>query len=202
MKITVVDYEAGNLRSIETALQRLDVPYEISSDPDQIRKAVKIIFPGVGHAGHAMQTLQAKGIDSALSEAYKAGTPIFGICLGCQIILSSSEEAAGSCLGLIPGGAMEFPENMGLKVPHMGWNEVQHDESHWLFEGIPSGVSFYFVHSYYPKLEENDEIASSEYGFRFSAAMERNSLVAAQFHPEKSGEYGIRMLSNFCFRPV
>ncbi|MFW5801475.1 MAG: imidazole glycerol phosphate synthase subunit HisH [Spirochaeta sp.] len=204
MSIAVVDYEAGNLRSVETALSRIDVPFTITPDPDVIRHAERIIFPGVGHAAHAMQRLQDRGIGSALQEAFAAQVPIFGICLGCQIVLSSSEEGDGSpCLDLIPGEAVLFPSSLGLKVPHMGWNEVQHDETHWLFEGIPSGVSFYFVHSYYPKLNnpESHGLAHTSYGVQFTSAMERGSLVATQFHPEKSGEYGIRMLENFCLRP-
>lgn len=203
MSIAVVDYKAGNLRSVETALLRIGVDFTVTADPEVIAGAERIIFPGVGHAGHAMESLRASGIDAALQSAFQVNTPIFGICLGSQIVLTRSEEggAGGSdCLDLIPGRAALFPAEIQQKVPHMGWNEVQHDETHWLFKGIPSGVSFYFVHSYYPELADPSahELASCEYGIRFSCAMERGSLVATQFHPEKSGEYGIRMLKNFC----
>lgn len=202
MSIAVVDYEAGNLRSVETALKRLGAAFTFTSDPEQIVQADKIIFPGVGHAGHAMQKLKERGLDQALQQAVAEDIPVFGICLGCQVVLSMSDEHKGPCLDLISGRAAEFPANLGLKVPHMGWNEVQHDETHWLFAGIPSGVSFYFVHSYYPDLANDKEngLATSEYGFRFTCTMERGSLVATQFHPEKSGEYGVRMLQNFCER--
>ncbi|AFG38506.1 imidazole glycerol phosphate synthase subunit HisH [Spirochaeta africana] len=203
MSIAVVDYEAGNLRSVETALHRINIPFTVTSDPEVIRRSERIIFPGVGHAGHAMQHLRASGIGQALREAHAAAVPIFGICLGCQIVLSDSEESPDdACLDLIPGSAVLFPASLGLKVPHMGWNAVQHDETHWLFDGIPSGVAFYFVHSYYPELRDPQEhgIAVCDYGVQFACAMERGSLVATQFHPEKSGEFGIRMLENFCTR--
>jgi glutamine amidotransferase len=206
MSIAVVDYDAGNLRSVETALKRIGLDYQISANPAEIRTAKRVIFPGVGQAGHAMQVLQERGIADALRDRVQAERPVLGICLGCQIVLSTSEEGNVDCLDLIPGCAVRFPVAGGstdwqLKVPHMGWNEVQHDESHWLFQGIPSGVSFYFVHSYYPRLQDDaHSIAQTDYGLRFTSAMERGSLVAVQFHPEKSGEYGIRMLENYCRR--
>ncbi len=201
MSILVVDYDAGNLRSVETALRYIKHDFVISADPDLVRKADRVIFPGVGNAEHAMRTLTERGLDEALREAVRGGVPVFGICLGCQIVLSRSEEGDVDCLGLIDGAAVRFPVDMAEKVPHMGWNEVIHDEKHWLFQGIPSGISFYFVHSFYPQLANKaDERATTEYGLRFSSVMEHGSLVAAQFHPEKSGEYGIRMLENFCRR--
>lgn len=193
----VVDYDAGNLRSVETALEHIGVEFEISADPSRLAGADRIVFPGVGDGAHAMRVLGERGLDAAMKERYAAGTPILGICVGCQIVLDRTEEGDAACLGLVPGVARRFPPESG-KVPHMGWNSVHHREGHWLFSGIPQDASFYFVHSYYPAPQaERDVIARSEYGFPFAAAVERGPLVATQFHPEKSGPVGLQLLRNF-----
>ncbi len=197
MKTLVVDYQAGNLRSVETALRHIGASHEITDDPVRLARAERIIFPGVGDAAHAMRLLAERGIDRVMRERHAAGIPILGICLGCQIVLEATEEGGAACLGLVPGTARRFPSECG-KVPHMGWNTVRSREDHWLFRGVPAESSFYFVHSYYPAPEsEEDAIAWCDYGIEFAAAVERGSLVATQFHPEKSGEAGLQLLRTF-----
>jgi imidazole glycerol-phosphate synthase subunit HisH len=182
---------------VETALAHIGARYEITSDADRLARAERIVFPGVGDASHAMRVLSRRGLDVALAERHAAGVPILGICLGCQIVLDATEERNAACLGLVRGAARRFPPSCG-KVPHMGWNTVRYRDGHRLFVGIPQGSSFYYVHSYYPAPAADDAaIAWSEYGFEFAAAIEHGSLVATQFHPEKSGDVGLRLLRNF-----
>jgi len=201
MKTVVVDYDAGNLRSVETALAHIGADFEISSDPSTVASAARIIFPGVGDGAHAMRVLAERGLDVVMRERFAEGVPILGICVGCQIVLDATEERNASCLGLVPGTAKRFPSDCG-KVPHMGWNPVRYSDDHWLFADIAQHSSFYFVHSYYPApAVASDAIAWADYGFEFAAAIERGSLVATQFHPEKSGEVGLRVLRNFLGRP-
>lgn len=198
MKIGVVDYDAGNLRSVETALRFLGADFVVSQDPDLIVKVDRMIFPGVGDAGAAMRVLRRTGLDEAIKEVYRAGKLLFGICLGSQIIMSGSEETDEPCLGIIPGKARIFPETRELKVPHMGWNTVEHDGAEILFDDIPGDASFYFVHSYYPEPgDQSATIGTTEYGITFTSAVRKDNLFAVQFHPEKSGEFGLRMLRNF-----
>ncbi|MCK5153628.1 MAG: imidazole glycerol phosphate synthase subunit HisH [Spirochaetales bacterium] len=198
MKIGIIDYDAGNLKSVETALNFLGADYFVSSDPHKLIKSDKLIFPGVGEASSSMGILQSGSLDHLIKEYFKKGNPILGICLGCQIVLDSSEERNTKCLGLIPGVSREFSHEMGLKVPHMGWNQVGQLSKHYIFNDIPDNSSFYFVHSYYPEPEHHDaSIASTNYGISFSSAFSVDNLVAVQFHPEKSGPYGLKMLDNF-----
>ena len=201
MNLVVIDYDAGNLRSVETALKYLDVSYAVSSDPEAVANADKILVPGVGEAKAAMETLRARGLDSAVRDFSRTGKPMMGICIGAQIVLQESEERATQCLGLIPGVARKFPDAPGLKVPHMGWNTVTFDPASagaWLFDGIPQESSFYFVHSYYPDATHPEHVlARCAYGVDFAAALQRDNIVATQFHPEKSGELGLRVLRNF-----
>ena len=198
MIIGVVDYNAGNLRSVETALKYLDAEYIISPDPEKLLKTDRIIFPGVGEAKAAMEAVRERGLDEGLRSFAASGKYLLGICIGCQIFLESSEERNTECLGLVLGRVKRFPGNMQLKVPHMGWNEVSPRQNHPLFHNIPSGTSFYFVHSYYPEVTEKaNELAVTEYGVVFSSGIVQDNIMAVQFHPEKSGEYGIRMLRNF-----
>jgi glutamine amidotransferase len=197
----IVDYDAGNLRSVETALLHLGEEHLISADPAEVLRATKIIFPGVGDGAHAMGVLRARKLDDAMRAAMMQQIPILGICVGCQIVLDRTEERDAPCLGLISGTACRFSSDSELKVPHIGWNQVYHADGHWLFEGVRQETSFYFVHSYYPDPEDDkDAIAWTDYGIRFAAALERGSLVAVQFHPEKSGEPGLRLLGNFLAR--
>lgn len=199
--IGVVDYEAGNLRSVETALRRLGASFRIVDSGEELSELDHLIIPGVGDANYCMGVLRSRGLEEGIGEFFRSGKPMLGICLGSQVVLESSEEREATCLGLIPGQAVRFPRDLGEKVPHMGWNEVTPTAKHWLFAGIPEGTAFYFVHSYYPRPESEEAvIATSEYGISFPAAIERENLVATQFHPEKSGEFGLRMLSNFLNR--
>ena len=197
MSTVVVDYDAGNLRSVQTALEHLDADYTVERDPSGLSGASRIVFPGVGDGAHAMGILRQRGLDQAMREQFAAGTPILGICVGCQIVFDMTEEQNAECLGLIPGRAFRFPDGE-LKVPHIGWNTVRYTAGHWLFAAVPQDASFYFVHSYYPA-PSGDEytVATCDYGFPFAAAVERDNLVATQFHPEKSGQVGLQVLGNF-----
>jgi glutamine amidotransferase len=197
-KIGVIDYGAGNLRSIETALRHLGADFFISSNPEDFKEASRLVFPGVGEAAAAMSVLEETGLGQAIREFFGTGKPILGICLGCQIVFTHSEERNTPCLGLIRGRVVRFPRRRGFKVPHMGWNQVEQRGRHPVFEGIPECSSFYFVHSYYPVPEDvGHSIGETEYGLTFTSAVCKENLLAVQFHPEKSGEKGLRLLSNF-----
>ncbi len=195
--IGVIDYQAGNLGSVETALRFLRLAYQVTDDPDSLSSYDRLLFPGVGAAGQAMAVLRGRGLDAAVAEWVQRERPMLGICIGMQVALDHSEESDTRCIGLVPGEVRRFPDDQDLKVPHMGWNEVHHS-GHWLFAGIPSGSTFYFVHSYYPDPQESVQgIAHTDYGVRFTSALEQGSFLATQFHPEKSGEHGLRLLQNF-----
>ena len=197
--ITLIDYKAGNLTSVRRALDHLGIPCQISADPDAVRRADKLIFPGVGAAGAAMNVLRERGLDSALKEAFKAGIPILGICIGCQIILTRSEEGNTPCLDILPGKTVRFRvSDPILKIPHMGWNDVTVTRPHPLMAHLRPGDEFYFVHSYYPQPADVTQIyATSDYGGEFPVAIGRDNLFAVQFHAEKSGAVGLRVLENF-----
>lgn len=197
--ITLVDYKAGNLTSVRRALSHLGIPCQITADPDVVRRAEKIIFPGVGAAGAAMSVLRERGLDAALKESFAAGTPILGICIGCQIILEHSEEDDTECLGLLAGKTVRFSvTDPLLKIPHMGWNAVSVTQPHPLLAHLRPGDEFYFVHSYYPQPADPTQIyALSDYGGEFPVAIGRDNLFAVQFHTEKSGMVGLKVLQNF-----
>lgn len=203
--ITLIDYNAGNLTSVRRALDHLGIPSHITADPEAVRRADKIIFPGVGAAGAAMHTLRQRGLDAALREAFAKGTPILGICLGCQIILDYSEEDDTECLGLLPGKTIRFSDASSapasaapLKIPHMGWNEVTVTQPHPLLAHLHPGDAFYFVHSYYPRPADPAQVyGMSDYGVQFPAAIGKDNLFAVQFHTEKSGAVGLGVLKNF-----
>jgi glutamine amidotransferase len=197
-RVGVVDYRAGNLRSVETALLHLGADFFISERPEDFKEASRLIFPGVGEAAAAMKVLDETGLGQAIREFYSTGKPILGICLGCQIVFSHSEEVNTTCLDLIGGRVVRFPHRTGFKVPHMGWNQVEHQGRHPVFQGIPELSSFYFVHSYYPVPEKKTYcIGETEYGITFASAVCSDNLLAVQFHPEKSGEKGLRLLAHF-----
>ena len=197
--ITIVDYKAGNLTSVKRALDHLGIANQISADPDLVRKADRIIFPGVGAAAAAMDELKERNLDSALKESFRRGAPILGICIGCQIILSRSEEGDTPGLDLIEGVCRKFePEDEALKVPHMGWNAVDVHRPHPILQHLKPGDEFYFVHSYYPQPVNPETIyATSNYGLTFPAAIGVDNLFAVQFHAEKSGPIGLHLLKNF-----
>ncbi|MBN2443535.1 MAG: imidazole glycerol phosphate synthase subunit HisH [Spirochaetales bacterium] len=194
----VVDYNAGNLKSVETALEFLKADFFVSANPEDFKRADNLIFPGVGEARASMNILNKSGLGEAIRLFCRSGKPVLGICLGCQIIFTHSEEGDTPCLDLIPGNVPRFPKKEGFKVPHMGWNQVSHLDRHPIFTGIPENSSFYFVHSYYPEPEKNEHIiGETEYCIRFCSAVQKENLVAVQFHPEKSGKTGLILLSNF-----
>ncbi len=197
--ITIVDYNAGNLRSVKRACDAVDIQSVFTQDPEAVTRAEKIIFPGVGNAKSAMETLKNTGLAGAIQQAFDQGVPILGICVGAQIILEHSEEGDTSGLGLLEGHTRRFQlSNPMLKVPHMGWNEVQVVRQHPLLDGLEPGDEFYFVHSYYPQPANNDHVlAVTDHGLRFCCALGRDNLFATQFHPEKSGRLGLAMLQRF-----
>jgi glutamine amidotransferase len=197
--ITIVDYKAGNLTSVKRALDHLGIENQISKDPNVVRNAEQVIFPGVGAAGAAMEVLKRRKLDSALKEVFQKGTPILGICIGCQIILEYSEEDDTLCLDLIPGKTVRFQlNNPTLKIPHMGWNAVKVTHPHPILSHLRPGDEFYFVHSYYPQPDDNAKIyATSDYGGEFPVAIGTDNLFAVQFHAEKSGPLGLQLLKSF-----
>ena len=198
---TIIDYHAGNLTSVRLAFEAIGESVRISSDAGEIARATRLVFPGVGAAGSAMENLRALGLVGAIRDAVAAGTPFLGICLGTQILFERSEEDGGTeCLGILKGAVKRFvPRSHADKIPEMGWNQVRAVRKHPVFEGVPDGTDFYFVHSFYPApAETGDRVAETEYcGIRFASSVGRGNLVATQFHPEKSGEAGLRLLRNF-----
>lgn len=202
--IRIVDYDAGNLTSVKRALEHIGVPCLVVRAGEELldpggQAAGGIIFPGVGHARAAMQTLHERGLDAALTEAFRRGTPILGICLGAQIVLSYSEEGDTPCLDLISGQCRRFElDDTSLKVPHMGWNGIRVMRPHPVLDGVQEGDQFYFVHSYYPLPSQKEHVlATCCYGKAFPAVIGHGSLLATQFHPEKSGRIGLKVLQNF-----
>ena len=199
--IAIIDYKAGNLTSVRLALEHLGVECEITSDPARIDSAQRVIFPGVGAAAEAMKNLRDLKLLEPVRDAVAQGKPFLGICLGTQIILESSEEDGGTeCVGLLPGTVKRFaPSDPMCKIPQMGWNTVEFKQAHPLLDGIDDGSEFYFVHSYYPAPSNAEHIAAeTDYaGVRFASAMADGSLFATQFHPERSGRIGLRLLENF-----
>jgi glutamine amidotransferase len=200
--IAIIDYEAGNLTSVARALTHLGYENQITSAAETIAAAERVIFPGVGAAKATMETLQKRRLDEVLIDFYRSGKPMLGICIGIQILFVHSDEEDTECLGLLPGYVKKFPvtdtKTETLKVPQIGWNEVYQTESHAIFEGVPNPAHFYFVNSYYPVPETQDVvIGKTTYGLEFCSAIAYNNLIATQFHLEKSGRVGLKMLNNF-----
>jgi glutamine amidotransferase len=195
--IAVIDYGRGNLGSVENALERLGMRAVVTQDPRVIEDARALVLPGDGAFHDAMSNLQSLGLLEPLKAALDEGRPFLGICLGYQLLFTESEEfGQGKGLDVIPGTVRRFPG--GLKVPHMGWNTVEHQGDLRIFDGIPSGAHFYFVHSYYPSATDPSlPAATCTYGVTFPAAVGRGTLFATQFHPEKSQRWGLRLLENF-----
>jgi glutamine amidotransferase len=197
LRVAVVDYDAGNTLSVTRALEKVGARVELTPDPDRVRAADALVLPGVGAFGDCMRKLRERGMDEACGEAFRRGTPFLGVCVALQVVFERSEESPGvNGLGLMPGGVVRFSGD-GLKVPHMGWNELSLVRGHPVLDGL-DGEAFYFVHSYYPEPEEPaDLIGETEYGIRFCSAAGRENLVAVQFHPEKSSTSGLRLYENF-----
>ncbi len=196
--IVIIDYQAGNLTSVVRSLKALGVEATVTQAPAVVAQASRVIFPGVGAAGKAMATLRELGLDQALRQSFQRGIPILGICLGAQVILEHSEENDTVCLGLLPGRTRALPRSEGLKIPHMGWNRVRFLRAHQIFKGLPEGAEYYFVHSYYPAPAETTMVIGvADHGVEFPCAIGWRNLVATQFHPEKSGRFGLQILENF-----
>ncbi|MCH5289424.1 MAG: imidazole glycerol phosphate synthase subunit HisH [Treponema sp.] len=204
--VGIVDYNAGNIKSVERALASLGADYVLSKSPRDLEHADRLIFPGVGEAAYAMEQLRRTGFDGFLRDWAKAGKPLLGICLGSQIIFDHSEEGGVDCLGLLPGTIRHFRrvwDDAGiapdLKVPHMGWNDVTYmNGGSPLFEGVPAHSDYYFVHSYLIQPADATIVkATADYGVPVPACVSRGSVTAFQFHPEKSGAAGLRILRNY-----
>ena len=197
--IAVIDYGAGNLKSVKNALDHLGAANMRASTAKEILLADAVILPGVGEFGTAMAELERRGIKEAVIEAAGSGRPLLGICLGMQLLFEAGEESRGAKgLGILPGRVPRFPAEMGLKIPHMGWNSVMPLTENRLLDGLPEGSYMYFVHSFYVKAAERSDVSAiSEYGLIFDAAVERGNIFGCQFHPEKSGAAGLAILKNF-----
>lgn len=197
--IAIIDYDAGNVKSVEKALQFLGEDAVLTRDKEILLKADKVILPGVGAFGNAMDKLKQYGLVDIIHQIVKKGTPFLGICLGLQLMFESSEESPGvEGLGILKGRIVRIPEEDGLKVPQIGWNDLQFPKESRLFKGFSGGEYVYFVHSYYLQAEdESDVAATTEYGVHIHAAVERGNIFACQFHPEKSADVGLKILANF-----
>ncbi len=195
----IIDYDAGNLKSVEKALVALGDHPVITRDKDVLLQADRVILPGVGAFADAMEKLRQYQLCDVIHEIVEQGTPFLGICLGLQLLFEKSEEGEGvEGLSLLPGEIIRIPDKLGIKVPHMGWNSLSISSQSRLFQGIEEGSYVYFVHSYYCRAAREDDVAAcTEYGVHIHAAVERKNLFACQFHPEKSGDVGLKILSNF-----
>ena len=196
--IAIIDYDAGNLKSVEKALQFLGVEAKITSNAEEILGADKIILPGVGAFGDAMEKLNNSGLSEVIREAVRRKIPLLGICLGLQLLFEASEESEGvDGLSVLKGKIVRIPDKEGFKVPHIGWNSLKINPESKLFAGIPDDSYVYFVHSYYLAAEEPIVAATTDYVVDIHAAVEKEHVFACQFHPEKSGDIGLKLLKNF-----
>ncbi len=201
--VTIIDYGIGNLRSLEKAFQAVGVEVLRTDDPERVREATRLVLPGVGAFGACIAEIRRRGLEQAILEAVNRGTPLLGVCAGLQLLFEESEEHGHHRgLGLLPGRVIRFPETtpdgQRLKIPHMGWNTITRHQVGGLLDGIPEGAFFYFVHSYYAAATcPEDVLASSTYGIPFPAIVGRDRVFGVQFHPEKSQQYGLRILKNF-----
>ena len=197
--IAIIDYDAGNIKSVEKALHYLGEETVVSRDPQVLLSADKVILPGVGSFGDAMNNLNKFGLVPVIRELTEKGTPFLGICLGLQLLFERSDEAPGTeGLGILKGEILKLPEKEGYKIPHMGWNSLELSGDGRLFQGLPREPYVYFVHSYYLKAEDERIVkASTEYTTHIHASVEQGNIFACQFHPEKSGNVGLKILKNF-----
>jgi glutamine amidotransferase len=195
--IAIIDYGAGNLRSVVNAVSKLGYSAKVTSSPGDLLNARAVILPGVGAAPDTMENLKRLGLVGPIQRSIAEGRPFLGVCIGLQILFAGTEEGGWhKCLDIIPGRVRKLPP--GLKIPHMGWNQVKQRVWHPIFDGIPDGANFYFVHSYYVEPDDKSLVAGeTEYGIPICSVIARENLVATQFHPEKSGEVGLKMYANF-----
>ena len=196
--IAVVDYDAGNVKSVEKAIEKLGAKHILTSDPAEIAKADAVILPGVGNFGDCVSKLKERGLDTSLKEYAASGKPFLGICVGLQLLFDESEESPGvKGLGILPGKIKRFPGSADLKVPQIGWNDIIESKGR-LLEGIDKETYFYFVHSYYLECEDSSIVTSrTEYGITYDSSVEKGNVFATQFHPEMSSDAGLKVLSNF-----
>lgn len=197
--IAIIDYDAGNLRSVQKAVEFIGESVVVTREPKVIQNADHVILPGVGAFGDAMGKLDSFGLSELIGEIAARGTPLLGICLGLQLLFETSEESKGvRGLSLLKGEIQKIPENKGLKIPHIGWNSLKIQKNARLFQGIDQEAYVYFVHSYYLKAARMEEVAATtEYGVEIHASVQKDNIYACQFHPEKSGEIGLQILKNF-----
>ncbi|MBP3977584.1 imidazole glycerol phosphate synthase subunit HisH [Microbacterium sp. BLY] len=196
--ITIVDYGVGNIGSLINMFRRIGQEAELTSEPQQIVSAERLLLPGVGAFDAATAKLSDGGFDVAIREFVRTGRPLLGICLGMQLLLDSSEEGTSRGLGLIPGGSVRFDDSGGTRVPHMGWNQLAVQKPAAIVDGLPENHRFYFVHSYRVVVADaRDELARSEYGGEFTSMVQRENVTGAQFHPEKSHAFGMQMLDQW-----
>ena len=197
--IGIIDYDAGNIRSVEKALSYLGEKTVVSRDPDILKSVDKVILPGVGSFGQPMENLHRYELVPVIRDMIEDGKPFLGICLGLQLLFESSEESPGAeGLGILKGKILKIPSSPGLKIPHMGWNSLQLQNNGRLFRNIPQDTYVYFVHSYYLQAQEPEIVkAVTGYGTEIHASVEKDNVFACQFHPEKSGKYGLEILKNF-----
>lgn len=197
--IGIIDYGAGNLHSVLKAIKQLGYETKlITRASDHTDEITKLILPGVGNAKVAMDVLDRSGLSDYLKERVSDGIPLLGICLGMQLLLEKSEEGNVDCLGFLKGSVPEFTDE-SEKIPHMGWNQVTDVQNHFLFEHIPEETDFYFVHSYFAMPENREDIlGETNYGINFASVIGNSQVMGVQFHPEKSGKYGIQLLDNYC----
>ena len=197
--IAIIDYDAGNIKSVEKALEKLGADVVITKDPDVILNADKVILPGVGAFGDAMHNLKKYKLDEVIYQVVEKGIPFLGICLGLQLLFERSDETPGvEGLGILKGEILRIPEKDQLKIPHMGWNSLHLQNGGRLFEGLSEQSYVYFVHSYYLKAEEEEIVkATTDYSVKIHASVEKDNVFACQFHPEKSSDVGLQILKNF-----
>lgn len=197
--IAMIDYDAGNIKSVEKALQKLGADVVITKDPQAILSADKVILPGVGSFGDAMNNLKKYGLDEVIHQVVGNGTPFLGICLGLQLLFERSDESPEAVgLGILKGEILRIPDAEGLKIPHMGWNSLHLQNNGRLFKGLKENDYVYFVHSYYLKAEDEEIVkATTNYSVDIHASVEKDNVFACQFHPEKSSDVGLQILKNF-----
>ena len=197
--IAMIDYDAGNIKSVEKALQKLGADVAITKDPQEILSAEKVILPGVGAFGDAMNNLKKYGLEEVIRQVVAKGTPFLGICLGLQLLFERSDESPEAVgLGILKGEILRIPDAEGLKIPHMGWNSLHLQNNGRLFKGLKENDYVYFVHSYYLKAEEEEIVkATTNYSVNIHASVEKDNIFACQFHPEKSSDVGLKILKNF-----